>query len=189
VYPNEGLRPKPEPFALYAVRDVRTPLAATDDHGHDVLERISRIDQRYPDDFAAESTRGYAASHSLTLTLPPANGRRVLLLTGWTDYAFSSDNLAASQRGLRLIPPALAYSDPPDLPRPTWRTAIEDIGFPVGRPQTVVIDLDGKVPPSTAQVRITTTMRVYWDRILAATTDGGVRPIVTRLDPASAILR
>ena len=32
-------------------------------------------------------------------------------------------------------------------------------------------------------------MRVYWDRILAATSDGGTRPIVTRLDPASAILR
>ena len=52
VYPNEGLRANPGPAAVYAVRDARAPLAATDEHGHDVLDRISRIDRRYPDDFA-----------------------------------------------------------------------------------------------------------------------------------------
>ena len=51
------------------------------------------------------------------------------------------------------------------MPHGDWRTAIEDIGMPVGRPQTVVVDLTGRVPAPRAEVRIETTMRVYWDRV------------------------
>src|SRR5206468_1542123 len=46
VYPNEGLRSKPEPFRLYTVSGARPPLAATDEHGHDVLGLVSRLDRR-----------------------------------------------------------------------------------------------------------------------------------------------
>ena len=67
----------------------------------------------------------------------------MLLLTGWTDYAFSGDNVAAHQRDLRMVPPMLQVPDGPGR----WRTVIEDIGFPVGRPQTVAVDLTGIVPP------------------------------------------
>ena len=102
VHPEEGMKAVPPPFRLHATRAAAPPLAAVDEHGHDVLERISRLDRRYPDDFALEPIRGYARPHSLTLTLPLA--RRMLLLTGWTDYAFSSDNFAAHQRGLQLRP-------------------------------------------------------------------------------------
>ena len=40
-----------------------------DDHGHDVTPRIAAIDRQYPDDFALEPIRGYAAPHALTLDL------------------------------------------------------------------------------------------------------------------------
>ena len=63
-----------------------------------------------------------------------------------------------------------------------WRTVIEEIGFPVGRPQTVTVDLTGVVSRDTTVVRIVTTMRVYWDRI-AVGTDESVKPVV---DPAGA---
>ena len=162
VHPEEGLKATPPRFRLHTIHDAAPPLAAIDDHGHDVLDRVARLDRRYSDDFALERIRGYAAPHHLTLTLPEtAAKRRVLLLTGWTDYAFSSDNFAASQAGVRLIPPSLEVKDG----QGRWRTAIADVGVPVGRPQTVVVDLSDAVPPSVREVRISTTMRIYWDQI------------------------
>ena len=114
----------------------------------------------------------------------PANGRLVLLLTGWTDYAWSSDNVAASQAGKSMMPPALQVKDDRGL----WRTVIEDIGIPVGRPQTVTVDLSGKFLSSSREVRIVTNMRILWDQILVGTLDGQSPFQMTRLDPTSAHL-
>ena len=107
VHPNEGLVPDPRPFTIYSARAPRPPLAAVDDRGRDVLDRIRHIDRRYVDEFSLERVRGYAADHALALTLPKPgpSGRRLLLLNGWTDYAFSGDNVAAHQAGLSLQPP------------------------------------------------------------------------------------
>ncbi len=187
VYPNEGLRSTAASFRLFTTRAIRPLAAAIDEHGHDVLDRLRTVDRSFPDDFAKESIRGYAAEHSLTLTLPPADasGRRVLLMTGWTDYSFSGDNVAAHQRGLKMIPPMLQVPDGPDR----WRTVIAEIGFPVGRPQTVPVDLTGVIPRDATVVRIVTTMRVYWDQIVVSTTDESVKLETTRLEPSSADLR
>jgi Tfp pilus assembly protein PilF len=187
IYPNEGLVPEERPFTLYSSQHPQPPLAASDDQGRDVLDRIARLDRRYPDGFAVERVRGYAAEHTLALTLPPPGpgGRRLLLLTGWTDYAFSGDNVAAHQSGLNLLPPSLEVKGPDGA----WRTAIEDIGMPVGRPQTVVVDLSSSVPATAREVRIKTTMRIYWDRVLVDTSDGRAGRIVSRLDPVTADLR
>jgi hypothetical protein len=187
VHPNEGLRAKVDPFRLFTTRDARPLVAATDEHGHDVLDRLRSIDRQFPDDFARESIRGFAAQHSLTLTLPPADaaGRRLLLMTGWTDYSFSGDNVAAHQRGLKMLPPELQVPDGPGR----WRRVSTDIGFPVGRPQTVPVDLTNLISRDTTVVRIVTTMRIYWDRIAVATTDESAKPTLTPLEPLSADLR
>jgi hypothetical protein len=187
VHPNEGLQPSPSPFQVYTTRRPQPPLAASDSRGEDVLDRIQRVDRRYPDSFALERVRGYAAEHTLALTLPPAGpeGRRLLLLTGWTDYAFSGDNVAAHQAGLRLNPPSLEVKEADGL----WRTAIENIGMPVGRPQTVVVDLSRAIPTTARDIRIRTTMRIYWDQVLVDTSDGRAPYVVHRLDPLAADLR
>src|SRR5439155_1467041 len=73
---------------------------------HDVSDRIARLDRRYPDDFALSAIPGYAGEHALTIDLGAGSARRpILLLTGWTGYAFSSNRVAASQAGLSLVPP------------------------------------------------------------------------------------
>ena len=41
VYPNEGMTDPPRPFKLYATRGAHPPLTAVDDHGNDVLSRIT----------------------------------------------------------------------------------------------------------------------------------------------------
>jgi tetratricopeptide (TPR) repeat protein len=186
VHPNEGLRSTRDPFRLYAIRNVRAPVAVADDHGHDVLDLVARVDRRYPDDYRLERVRGYAAEHSLTITLPAgSDARRALLLTGWTDYAFSGDNVAAHQLGLRMVPPLLQVEDASGQ----WRTAVPEIGFPVGRPQTVVVDLSSSVPAAARRVRIVTTMRIYWDRIEVGEVDAGAKPQMRRLDPVASELR
>ncbi len=185
LYPNEGMTDPPKPFRLHGVRDARVPARAVDDAGHDVTDRIARIDRRYVDRFALAPFRGHAATHALTLDLGPTGSRPVLLLTGWTDYAFSSDNVAADQAGLAALVPSLEIKDAGGV----WRTAAVDVGIPVGRPQTIALDLAGHLDPGEHEVRVVTNMRIYWDQILvarAASTDD-VR--MTRLIPLTAQLR
>ncbi|HYV84259.1 MAG TPA: FG-GAP-like repeat-containing protein [Pyrinomonadaceae bacterium] len=186
VYPNEGLTEPPQPFKIYSTRDARPPSAAVDEHGHDVLPRIERLDRQYPDDFKLQRIRGYADEHELTLKLDAAPSAPVkLLFTGWTDYAWSSDNLAASQSGKSLQLPALQVKDK----QGQWRTVVENVGIPVGRPQTVVVDLTGKFLSASRDVRIVTNMRIYWDQILVDTSGGNFPLRITRLDPSVADLR
>ncbi|MGZ8848114.1 MAG: FG-GAP-like repeat-containing protein, partial [Pyrinomonadaceae bacterium] len=70
-----------------------------------------------------------------------------------------------------------------------WRTVIENIGIPVGRPQTVTVDLTGKFLSSNRDVRIVTNMRIYWDQILLDSSDGTSETQITRLDAIRADLR
>lgn len=203
AFPNEGMSDPPKPFKLFVSPDARPPLSAVDDKGNDVLDLISRIDRRWPDDFAVDRIRGYAAEHTLTMKLdeldrldgglvrrsgtsPTSKRNRVVLfLTGWTDYAWSSDNVAASQARKAMTAPSLQVKDRAGK----WRTAIDDIGIPVGRPQTVTVDLTGKFLSASREVRIVTNMRIYWDRILVGTSNSKIGTQLTALDPVRADLR
>jgi Tfp pilus assembly protein PilF len=187
VYPNEGMIDPPlPPFKLYKTRNAHLPVAAFDDKGNDVLDRIAKLDRLYPDDFQLHRIRGYAEPHTLTLDLgKPGDGQTVLLMTAWTDYAFSSDNVAASQSGLSLLPPAVQVKDA----QGNWQTVIADMGIPVGRPQTVAVDLTGKFLSQNRQVRVLTNMRIYWDQILVDTSSGNFPAQLTRLNALAADLR
>lgn len=185
VYPHEGLLPEPPPFRLFSIRGARPPVRAVDDAGNDLLPALSDLDRRFADGFPLSSIRGYAADHGLTLDVGPDTGRRtLLLLTGWTDYAFSSDNVAASQSGSGLRFPSLQVRDETGA----WRTVIDNIGIPIGRPQTLVVDLTGKFLSASREVRIVTNMRVYWDRVLVDSAGAESARHVTRLDPVRADL-
>ena len=183
VHPDEGMTDPPKPFRLFATRDPRTP-RATDHRGRDVTVRLARTDRVFVDDLPLETIRGYAKEHALTFDLSslPAS-HTVLLLTGWTDYAFSSDNVAAHQAGLAAKPPRLEV----ERADGTWATAVEQVGIPVGRPQTVVVDLAGRLGPSR-RARVVTTMRVYWDQAAVAAPAPDVALVPVALDPVRADL-
>jgi hypothetical protein len=84
-----------------------------------------------------------------------------------------------------MIPPSLQVEGADG----TWRTAIAEVGFPVGRPQTVAVDLTGKVPASARRVRIATSMRIYWDRVQVGTLDDPSQVRMTRLEALASELR
>ncbi len=157
---------------------------ASDDAGRDVTDRLARRDRVFADALPLERIRGYAKPHALTLdlsALPPTH--TLLLLTGWTDYAFSSDNVAAHQAGLEALAPRLEVEQADGA----WTTVVEQVGIPVGRPQTIVVDLAGKLGPSR-RVRIATTMRVYWDQAVVAAPAEGVALEPRPLGPVAAVL-
>ena len=209
VYPNEGLgNPTSANFLIYATKDARLPRSARDEAGRDVLPRIARLDRKYVDTFATHRIRGYAKEHALILDLGSEGDgkkavaakstrptaalsstdtptRTLLLMTGWTDYAFSSDNVAAHQAGLSLKPPSLQVKDAEG----NWRTVIENVGIPVGRPQTVAVDLTGKFLSDSREIRLVTNMRIYWDQILVDVSGGKFPTKVERLEPDVADLR
>jgi hypothetical protein len=139
----------------------------------------------YPDDFHPDPIRGYAEEHGLVLDLgKDAPDHTRLLLTGWTDYAFSSDTVAAYQAGLESTPPYVQVQDVAGR----WQKAVE-IGVPVGRPQTVSADLTGKWKGPSRKVRIVTSMRIYWDQVLVDTSSTRATFEAQWLDPDRATLR
>lgn len=168
VFPNERLMPGP-PYPereLYAVRDLRSPVRATDHRGTDVTELVSDEDRRYPSGFELLPFKGYAEPHSLTLDLGELERGKnyVLLLYGWVDYADSSSNLAASQAGVSMVTPYLEVGDATGR----FERVLPEMGFPAGLPKTMLVDLAGLVSPEKNRVRITTSMRLYWDQIRLA---------------------
>lgn len=188
IYPNERLMPAPPypEFKIYSVKAPRPPVAAVDDRGNDILPLISSIDRRYPEDFERLPFKGYAREHAVTLDLGEVKGasRVLLLLTAWIDYADSTSNLAAAQAGAKLIPPYLQVKNN----RGEWETVIEQMGFPAGLPKTMTVDLTGKLEGGAREVRIVTSMRIYWDQILVDTSGGDFPVRVTTLEPERAEL-
>ena len=185
VFPNEGMATPPKPFRLHAVRGPHTPLMVIDEHGHDVTARVASIDRQYPDDFVRERIRGYAVPHSLTIDLGGSSAGQTLLLTGWTGYAFSSDNVAAHQAGMVSTEPVLEVRGTDGR----WRPLSVSIGIPVGRPQTIPISLTGLLRPGEHTVRLTTNMRIYWDQIQVGTAVSADAFTSVIADPHSATLR
>jgi hypothetical protein len=189
VYPNEGLGGSEKSKALFvSVRDARPPISAINSEGRSILNKIRDLDRVFYDDFASQPIRGYAQRHSIELKLDNRsgyNGRTILLLTGWTDYAFSSDNLAAAHGGKSLFMPYLQVKNS----RGEWQTVIDSIGIPVGRPQTLTVDLTGKFLSPSREVRIVTNFKTYWDKIAVDTSEaaGDLRSV--EIAPSRANLR
>jgi len=172
-------------------RAARPLAAATDDQGIDLLEELSSIDRRYAEPPPTLRFRGYSRLHTLTLdlgTLPAGNAAQtsvVLLLHGWIDYADSTSEIGAAQAGVSLVAPFLEASD-----GTSWIPVPVRVGSPAGLPKTMLIDLTGKLPPGHHLVRITTSMRIYWDQARVATDFAApASATLTALDADMASLR
>ena len=184
IYTNEKFKAPPFPeFRLYGLSESQKirPRAARDSGG-DVLERLRSQDGRYVDGFK-RTFRNTAERHELILDFPELEGRTgaMLFLHGWVDWADASTIVAGSQtRNGGVQPPILQVRDAAG----EWRTVIEDLGLPGGRPRTMAVDLSGKFLSSSREVRIVTNMCVYWDEIFAAA--GVMDASVERAEPALA---
>ncbi|HTS28075.1 MAG TPA: tetratricopeptide repeat protein [Bryobacteraceae bacterium] len=163
IVTNEKFKSPPFPeFRLYGADPRIYPVKAVDDQGHDVLPAIRHRDQIYPDAFARDHA-GVAEMHRLDLDFGSAapSNRAVLVLSGWVDWADGSTFLGAMQAHQDLTFPYIQVKDAAG----NWKTVVEDMGIPSGKPKTMAVDLTGKFLSSSREVRIITNLCVYWDEI------------------------
>jgi len=165
VYPNEHLAselPFPQ-FKVIASRDAHLPAGAWDDHSRDLLPLLREQDHKYVANFPLAPYAGFAEMHMIELDLGDWDPSRPLrlLMDGFTDYFSASSMYAAWQAGITPVPPYVEVQDGSGQ----WVKVIDDMGFPAGLYRTMVADLTGKIPPGARFIRISTNLRVYWDRI------------------------
>ena len=186
IVTNEKFKSPPFPeFRLYGSNRRRYPTAARDAHGTDVRASLLARDQRYPDAFQRDHA-GVAELHSLDLNFAGAapDGKAVLVLHGWVDWADGSTFLAATQAHHDLVFPYLQVKDAAG----NWKTVIEDMGMPSGKPKTIAVDLTGKFLSPSREVRIVTNLCVYWDEIYLFENNAPPAARLTEIPMASADL-
>jgi hypothetical protein len=163
VVTNEKFKSPPFPeFRLFGVRRKVYPVAAHDSKGADVRDALLRRDRVYPDSFRRDMA-GVAELHHLDLDFGKAatSNHAALILYGWVDWADGSTFLSASQAHRDLVFPYLQVKDAAG----NWKTVVEDMGMPSGKPKPMAVDLAGKFLSSSREVRIVTNLCVYWDEI------------------------
>ncbi len=69
-----------------------------------------------------------------------------------------------------------------------WKTVVEDMGIPSGKPKTIAVDLTGKFLSSSREVRIVTNLCVYWDEIFLINNARAPKTTLTDLNATSADL-
>ncbi|MGB6430835.1 MAG: CRTAC1 family protein, partial [Candidatus Acidiferrales bacterium] len=189
VYPNAYFAsnpPFPE-FKVIASRGAHAPAGAWDDQGRDVLPLLLRRDRKYISDLPEAPYQGFAGMHSLKLDLGPWDASRPLrlLMDGFTDYFSANSMYAAWQAGIQPVAPFIEAQDASGK----WIRVVDDMGFPAGLARTMVADLTGKLPPGTRYIRITTNLKIYWDRIRVDNSPANLAYRVTEAPLSGANLR
>ena len=170
IIPNEMFTAPPFPAdKFFAVGDHQPPVTAVDERGNDIRELILRHEQRCPT-FDLTRYDGLAESHSVILDLgtDPGNGPITLYLDSWIYWPDSSVVTAVAQdRGYTFEPLSLAVRDPSGA----WRTVLPSVGLPTSKGLVVPVDLTGRFPSADRQVRLSTNLCVYFDRIFVSRHD------------------
>ena len=186
IYTSERWKGPPFPdFRLYGVSQRVYPKSARDGDGHDLLSRVLAKDRKYTDTFQRDQV-GIAQMHTMDLDFGPGAARdnkAVMIMNGWVDWADGSTFMAAAQEGKGgLIPPYLQVKNA----KGEWRTVIEDMGMPDGKPKTIAVDLTGKFLTGSREVRIVTNLCVYWDEIFLSEDSREPEAKLTKVPVATA---
>ncbi|MDP8982461.1 MAG: tetratricopeptide repeat protein [Acidobacteriota bacterium] len=189
IYTSEKWKGPPFPeFRLYGVNRRIYPKSAHDGKGRDVRAVLLATDRKYPETFRHDQS-GVAELHTLDLDFgrDAASGNKAVMIAhGWVDWADGSTFLSTAQEGKGgLIPPYLQVKDWAGK----WKTVIEDMGMPDGKPKTIAVDLTGKFLSESREVRIVTNLCVYWDEIFLGEDTGAPRARMTPVPANLADLR
>jgi hypothetical protein len=180
IYSNEKVGPEElARHRIYTVWNRRTPLAARDSRGRDVLATVCRRDGKYLKAFDRKLGPGWAEEHFLELDLGPFEASReaTLFLTGWIYPTGTSVNVGISHKANVEAPrpPALWAPDA----QGAWHEVRPYMGFPGGKTKTIAVDLAGVFLCDDHRLRIVTGMEIYWDEAFF-TVDEADTPVEVR---------
>ncbi|MDX1927271.1 MAG: CRTAC1 family protein, partial [Pirellulaceae bacterium] len=169
VFTNEKVGPPSiaEP-AVFTAQQKVFARAAIDSKGRDCLEKLAKIDRNFVQAFDELICQGLAEPHFVELDfgkLDPSQPWR-LYLNGWMHPADTSLNIGMSQNPERVGP------EPPSLwvvdQSGQWVCAQPFMGFPGGKPKSIVIDLKGVFQSDDHRLRIGNSQQLYWDQAFVA---------------------
>ncbi len=171
VFTNEKVGPPniAEPKIITA-REKTFARRATDSHGRDCVATLSQVDGHYVQAFDELICQGLAEPHFVELDFGPLDPSKPwkLYLNGWMHPADTSLNIGMAQNPERRGP------EPPSLwvvnQEGKWICAQPFMGFPGGKPKSIVIDLAGVFQSDDHRIRIATSQQLYWDQPLSQTT-------------------
>lgn len=190
VYSTDKLVPgKPfPPTGLVTLGARKALLRARTLEGADVTPALNEVDRVMvsPSKLHIPQRRGMSERHGVELDFGDLATDKplALALTGWLRFGGGMANIAASQL--------------PDLPFPfpvlevehngTWTQVNVTAGAPAGKTKTIVIDLEGKLPPGSRKLRLTAGFEIHWDRIALFEKLGEANTHVTAVAASSSDL-
>ncbi len=188
VYVDEKFSGPPFPeLRIFHVKKKRSPRLVRDGSGQDLTALVLSQDDQYIASFMQEKYQGLTEMHDLIIDLGDIKNSKelYLFLNGWIFPTDASINVGLSQsERWQASPPSMEVMNE----KGKWEMVYENIGFPMGKDKTVIVDLTGKVSADVPMIRIRTSMEIYWDHIFY--TSGPVSGVDNRLplSPESADL-
>ncbi len=169
VFTNEKVGPPSmaEP-TIFTAQQKLFPRAAVDSHGRDCLAKLAKVDRDFVQAFDRLICQGLAEPHFIELDFGPLDQTKPwrLFLNGWMHPADTSLNIGMSQNPERIGP------EPPSLwvvdATGQWVCAQPFMGFPGGKPKSIVIDLAGVFQSDDHRIRIGSSQQIYWDQAFVA---------------------
>lgn len=188
IYVDERFVSPPYPEKhVYVITNKILPVSATDGKGNDLLSLITTKDDKFISNFKPAKYQGVTELKDLIMDFGdmPTDGKRAIFLNGWLYPTDASINISISQAEVtKLISPYMQVINQ----KGEWETVIENLGFPMGKNKTMVVEITGKFLSKDRKVRIRTNMEIYWDHIFISKIDENVPIISSKMKPISADL-
>jgi tetratricopeptide (TPR) repeat protein len=185
VYSNEKVGPAEiARHKVHTVRERRLPIAARDQQGRDLLDRLLSRDGKYVKAFDRRLAFGYTEDHFVELDFGQLDHPRqiTLFLTGWIRPTGTSVNVGISQNPSLKAPAAPSLWVPDDSGK--WREVRPYMGFPGGKTKTIVVDLTYAFLADDYRLRVATNMEIYWDEAFITVDE---TPVEVRQTPLELI--
>jgi len=172
------------PHELWTLRPRAALKRALRSDGLEATELLAANDGRLvgPERLREPQLRGLAEPFAITLDFGelPVAEPLVLALNGWLRFGGGMANVAGS------LDPNLPFPFPileAELPNGSWKRVPVEVGVPAGKTKTILVDLEGELPPGARRLRLTTAFELYWDSVSLCVKSSAQQNRVTTLRP------
>lgn len=191
VHPTDKLLPgRPFPRGtLLTIGHEHALRRAVTLEGEEVTSLLKSMDGRRvsPPQLRPPQLRGLAEPHGLVLDFGSLEVSKplVLVMNGWLRFGGGMANIGASHDPSLPFPfPSLEAEIAPGI----WKPVDVTVGAPAGKTKTILVDLEGKLPPGTRRLRWTGAFEIHWDRIALMEKQANAKTTIRFLMSAEADL-